>query len=136
MIFIIKNFIPTLISFSIIVAVLIIISIHEYKYEKNSPYRPHRYKRGLGSRIWIGLIAGVHYLFFIGSYDHKKYNTQVWYPETFECVFGNISELVAMIGYIFISIKLFQIFGYYSIIFMVIPLVTNIASIIKNRVKK
>ncbi len=109
-----------------------IILFHERKYKENFPYEPYKSKNNIGKRILIGLWAGAHYLFFIGSYNHKEYNTQVFYPETLECVFGNISQAIIFFAYIFIAINLFELFGYYSLFFMVIPIITNLISLRKH----
>ena len=123
-------------TFSIIVFVLffinyIIVLLHERKYDKNFPYKPYKSKESIVKRGLIGLWAGVHYLFSIGTYDHKKYNTQVFYPETIECFLGNASQAIILFAYIFISIKLFEAFDYYSLLFMIIPIITNIISLKK-----
>ncbi len=111
-----------------------IIILHERGYGlKNFPYKPYKSKKKVRKRILIGLLAGLHYFFIIGSYDHKKYNTQVWYPETLECFFGNISQLIIFIIYILIGINLFNLGWYYSLAFMIIPIATNIISIWRNK---
>ncbi len=115
----------------------LVIALHERKYgKKNFPYKPYKSKEKTAKRILIGMLAGLHYLFFIGSYNHKKYNTQVGYPETLECVFGNISQMVILFAYLFISIITFKLVGYYALLFMVIPIITTTLSIIKNHSKK
>ena len=111
----------------------IIIFLHERKYKKNFPYKPYTSKKGIGKRILIGLWAGLHYLFFIGSYNHKKYNTQAWYPETIECIFGNVSQIVILVLYLAVGVNIFKVVGYYSLIFMAIPVLTNIISIKINK---
>ncbi len=123
--------------FSVIVFVLFLINysitlLHERKYNKNFPYKPYKSKKSVIERCLIGLWAGVHYLFFIGTYDHKSYNTQAFYPETIECVFGNISQAIILFAYIFISVKLFMIFDYYSLFFLIIPIITNVISLRKH----
>jgi len=113
-----------------------IILSHENKYgRENFPYKPYKSKKKIGERILIGLLAGLHYIFFIGNYNHKKYNTQIWYPKTLECYFGNVSQMIILIAYLFISVNLFRILGYYSLFFMIIPIITNIVSlkIVKKR---
>ncbi|GAJ22526.1 unnamed protein product [marine sediment metagenome] len=55
------------------------------KYKKNIPYIQIKKKRKNANKFFVGLLAGLHYLFFIGTYNHKKYNTQVEHPETLEC---------------------------------------------------
>ena len=114
----------------------IIILLHERKYKKNFPYKPYKSREGICKRILIGLLAGLHYLFFIGSYNHKRYNTQTRYPETIECIFGNVSQIIILILYGLIGINIFKIIGYYSLIFLVIPIITNIISIEINKINK
>ena len=133
----IMNNLPALgIAFAFFIANYLFIFIHERKYKKNFPYKPYKSKKKIGKRILIGLLAGIHYLFFIWTYNHKKYNTQVDYPETLECYFGNVSQLIILLIYLFVSAKLFQVIGYYSLFFMAIPIVTNIINIIKNIKKR
>jgi len=135
-IYLFGDFFITNSTFSILIFALffinyVIILLHERKYNKNFPYKPYKSKKGVIERSFIGLWAGVHYLFFIGTYDHKRYNTQTDYPETLECVFGNISQAILLFVYIFFSIKLFESFDYYSLFFMIIPIITNIISLKK-----
>ena len=131
--FILDNFKPLGIAFSLFFVNYLIIFLHERKYKKNFPYKPYKSKEKIGRRILIGLLAGIHYLFFIGNYNHKKYNTQTSYPETIECVFGNISQMVILFVYLFISAVLFRIVGYYSFFFMAVPIISNVISIINTR---
>jgi hypothetical protein len=102
---------------------------HEKRYKKNFPYKPYKSKNNIAKRILIGLLAGFHYIFYIGTYNHKRYNTQVFYPETTECFLGNVSQLIILIVYIFIAIKLFEFFEYYSLIFLIIPIIINLISL-------
>ncbi len=132
------NFMENNPIFSVIIFLLFFVNfgitaLHERKYKENFPYKPYKSKKNIGERILIGLLAGLHYLFYIGSYDHKKYNTQVNYPETVECVFGNISQMIILLVYILIAINLFELCGYYSLFFMIIPIITNIISIVRNK---
>mgnify|MGYP001601631642 CR=1 FL=1 len=108
-----------------------IISFHERKYEHNFPYKQYKSKKNILERALLGLLAGLHYTFFIGTYNHKKYNTQVFYPETLECVFGNISQGAILIGYLFLFAKLFGIMGWYSLFLTIIPIITNLISLKK-----
>ncbi len=111
----------------------IIIILDQRKYKKNFPYTPYKSKKRILLRIGLGLLAGIHFIFFIGTYNHKKYNTQVNTPETLECYFGNVSQLIILIVYIFISYVLFQRIGYYYIAFLILPYITNIISLIYNK---
>jgi hypothetical protein len=132
--FISHNQLAFLIAFGFIFINYLIIIHHERGYgRKNYSYKPYKSKKKVGERVLVGLLAGLHYLFFIGSYNHKKYNTQVWYPETLECVFGNISQAIIIFIYMAIAINLFKFWGYYSIFFMIIPLITTIVSIQKKK---
>lgn len=106
-----------------------IVLFHEKRYKKNFPYKPYKSKNNIAKRILIGLLAGFHYIFYIGTYNHKRYNTQVFYPETTECFLGNVSQLIILIVYIFIAIKLFEFFEYYSLIFLIIPIIINLISL-------
>ena len=103
------------------------------KYKKNFPYDPYKSKKRFLSRIGLGLLAGFHYLFFIGTYNHKKYNTQVHYPKTLECYFGNISQVIILISYVWISYFLYSQIGLYYLIFLVFPILTNILSLTRKR---
>jgi len=128
--FILENSKIILISLLFFIFNYLIIIKHERKYGKNNfPYKPYKSKEKILNRILTGLFAGIHYIFSIGTYDHKKYNTQVWYPETVECFFGNVSQLIILIGYIFIATLLFKINLYFSIFFLIIPIITNIISL-------
>lgn len=133
---ILENLLALGIAFLFFIINYLIIFIHEIRYKKNFPYKPYKSKKKIGKRILIGLLAGVHYIFFIWSYNHKKYNTQVNYPETIECVFGNISQVIILIIYLFISASLFKIIKYYSLFFMAIPIITNIINIMINKKRK
>ena len=113
-----------------------IIYLHERRYgKKNFPYKKYNNKKSILQRVMLGILAGWHYQFFIGNYNHKKYNTQVWYPETLECYFGNISQLIIFILYVFIAVKIYTTNLYYAIAFMLIPIITNIISLIKFDIK-
>ena len=114
----------------------IIIYSHERQYKKNTPYEKYKIKKGIFVRALTGLLAGLHYFFFIGSYSHRKYNTQVYNPRTLECFFGNISVFLILIVYVFIGIGLFKVMSYYFLILMIIPIITNIISIEINKINK
>lgn len=133
-----SNYFGIGIAFLFFLTNYLIIYIHERKYKKNFPYPKYKSKNKIIRRILLGFVAGFHYLFFIGTYNHKKYNTQVYYPETLECYTGNISEMIILFFYLYVSATLFNIAGYYSLIFMAIPLITNILSmrLNKNRIKR
>lgn len=134
--FISNNLSAFFIAFLFVFINYLIIFYHERGYGiKNYPYKPYKSKKKIGGRMLIGLLAGLHYFFFIGSYNHKRYNTQVWYPETIECFFGNVSQAIILFIYMAISINLFKLWEYYSIIFMIIPIITNVISIQKQKIR-
>jgi len=110
-----------------------IIGLHERKYKKNFPYTPYKSKKNVTSRIGLGLLAGLHYFFFIGTYNHKKYNTQVDTPKTLECYFGNVSQLIISIMYFYLSYIFYLKIGLYYLIFLSIPIITNIISLIYEK---
>jgi len=101
----------------------------ERKYKKNLPYSPSKKKENIIKRIYLGILAGIHYILFIGTYNHKKYNTQVFYPTTLECYLGNLSGLVmeAIIIILFIIAK-FK-FGEIANLILLIPIITNLISL-------
>ena len=132
--FVLKNLKILMIIFFFFLMNYIIIIIHERKYSKgNFPYKPYKSKNKLVKKILLGFLAGIHYSFYIGNYNHKKYNTQIWYPETLECFFGNISQLIILILYTIIAFNLLKINWIFSLIFMIIPIITNIISILKYK---
>jgi hypothetical protein len=114
----------------------LIIILHEKKYKKNFPYVPYKSKKNIVHRIGLGLLAGFHYIFFIGTYNHKKYNTQVYTPKTLECYFGNLSQFIIIIAYFYISYILYLTIGVFHIAFLVSPIITNILSLIYSKKQK
>lgn len=108
------------------------ISFHERKYKKNQIHKIRKNKYFI-KRAILGLFAGIHYLFFIGTYSHKKYNTQVFYPESIECWFGNLSQLLVFLIYLLVSIFIFEIISYYVIIIFAIPLIISFYSLKKQK---
>lgn len=130
------NWIPVSIALFLFFIKDIIIYSHERQYKKNTPYEKYKIKKGIFVRALTGLLAGLHYFFFIGSYSHRKYNTQVYNPRTLECFFGNISVFLILIVYVFIGIGLFKVMSYYFLILMIIPIITNIISIEINKINK
>ncbi len=131
---IVENFKILGLAFLLFCANYLIIVLHERKYKKkNFPYKPYKSKKKISKRILIGMLAGLHYSFFIGNYNHKKYNTQVRYPETIECFFGNVSQMIILLLYLWISVTIFKRIGYYSLLFMVIPIITSITSLIIHK---
>lgn len=122
-------------AFGFFIINYVIIFLNQRKYKKNYPFK-NKEKNTIGKKISLGLLAGFHFFFFIGSYSHKKYNTQVWYPETTECFFGNISQIIILILYILIEVYFFNIIRYYSIIFLLIPIITNMISLMIRKRRK
>jgi len=95
------TFAVALIAFSIILISLL--SRDWRKYNQNTPYTPTKIKRNILARIALGIKAGFHYLHFIETYDHKKYNTQVFTPKTLECYIGVLFAVIFWITYLSIA---------------------------------
>ena len=106
-----------------------LIHLTEQEFTENYPFK-NKKKRSSLEKFNLGMIAGFHYLFFIGTYSHKKYNTQVFYPETTECYWGNVSQLLILVLYIALAIWFYLLVGAYYILFLIIPIVTNIISLL------
>lgn len=111
------------------VIMTILISIDFIKYNQNIPYKPNKKKRKLFLRIYLGFTAGIHYVNFIGTYNHKKYNTQVYSPKTLECYLANLSAFLFLIAYIIVSWQLYSNFGSIALSFLAIPIILNSISI-------
>lgn len=101
------------------------------KYKSNIPYKKTN-KKGILKRFFMGIIAGLHYSHFIGTYNHKTYNTQVFYPETLECYVGVSFAFLMIVAYIILTFLLKTKIGDYAIFLLAIPIITNIFSIILN----
>jgi len=113
----------------------IILLLHERKYKTNNPFKSSK-KNKLGKRILLGLFAGFHYLFFLGTYSHKYYNTQIWYPETLECIFGNISESILFDILLLLNILIIKFLGIYcAVALAALLIIINIISLIIGRKK-
>jgi len=108
------------------------IMVKEYhRYDCNVPYRKKKIKKNILSRIFTGLLAGVHYVHFMFSYNHKKYNTQVDIPKSLECYVGNI-WIIFLFFYGFISYKIYLFFGgYWYLIVPGILIATNLIDFIR-----
>ena len=109
-----------------------VIFSQERKYEHNQPYKPYKSRKSFLSRAITGFVGGFNYFFYIGGYNHKKYNTQVWYPVTMESLFGSLAEFIMMLAYFILATKLYSSLGYYTLLIFLIPIVTNIISIIRK----
>ncbi len=123
------------------VYLIAIIFIYRYefaKYKKNTPYNPAKKKGDYFNRFFLGILGGIHYSHFVGTYSHKKYNTQVFTPETFECdVAGSVAGLLA-IAYPVVAWHLSKAIGIIGFSIMLVPIILNLISIYldrKNRVK-
>lgn len=101
------------------------------KYKKNTPYTPTK-KKNTFHRIILGLIAGIHYSHFIGTYNHKKYNTQVFTPETLECYIGGSFAAILYLAYFAIADYFKTFIGIYGLSVLLIPIITNIVSFAKK----
>ena len=117
-------------SFTIVMFVVcfvLLIGIKEsFQYNKNIPYQKTKGKKNFIKRIFIGLLAGLHYSHMIFTYNHKKYNTQVFYPETIECYFG-LSWAVFLCLYGLVAYLVSSNFeGYWYFLVLIFPVITNI----------
>ena len=128
----VENKVSLLIGFFMFFALYLPIYLNEKKYEKNRLHKIRKNKPFIKRSI-LGLLAGIHYLFFIGTYSHKKYNTQVFYPESIECWFGNLSQLLVFLIYLLVSIFIFKILSYYVVIVFAIPLIISFYSLTKQK---
>lgn len=86
-------------------------------------------RKSLFKRIIIGLVAGVHYVHAIATYNHKKYNTQKWVPKTLECYIAGSLAGISTAVYLYLII-------YISWLFVLIPLVTNIVAYLIHKGSK
>ncbi len=113
-----------------------VIFIYRYefgKYKKNTPYNFVKKRGNLINRFFLGIFGGIHYAHFIGTYNHKKYNTQVFTPKIFECfVAGGVAGLF-LIGYPISVWYLFQAIGIIGFSIMFIPIILNIISISEDK---
>ncbi len=110
--------------------------IYQYefrKYKKNTPYNPAKKKNNFFSRFFLGILGGIHYSHFVGTYSHKKYNTQVFTPETFECIVAGSVAALFLIGYPIIAWYLFKSSGIIGFSILLIPIVLNLISIYKDK---
>ncbi len=120
-------------GFAVVIAIMQSLSLGKYKV--NNPYKRLK-KKNLSERILLGLLAGFHYTFFMGTYSHKYYNTQIWYPETLECIFGNISQVIILDFYLILNVFMIEFLGiYYAIALAVVLIIINIISLIIGREK-
>ncbi len=101
------------------------------KYKKNIPYSFVKNKKSF-QRVLLGLMAGIHYFHFVGTYNHQKYNTQVFTPKTLECHVGVYFAIILWIAYLFLVWYLKSLIGMFSLFILLIPLLTNIISFIKK----
>ncbi len=96
------------------------------RYDCNVPYKMKKIKKNFFSRAFTGLRGGVHYVHFMFTYNHEKYNTQVDTPETLECYFGWFwGVLLILYGYFSYLISI-NFEGYWYLAVFGIPIFTNI----------
>jgi len=123
--FIRKENLGVIISFLVLLSLIIILK-ENHRYTCNTPYKIKKNKKSFFERALIGLLAGIHYVHFMFSYSHEKYNTQVDSPTTVECYFGWF-WMVLLILYGFISYLININFeGNWYLIPLVILLFTNL----------
>jgi hypothetical protein len=115
--------------------VYIITELDTQKYKKNNPYVERKVKKSFLSRIFISFFAGLHYTHAIFTYNHKKYNTQVFYPKTFECYLGVTFAILIIFLYSFLAYLVSLFLGWKFIFILLIPVLTNLISFILNRKK-
>ncbi len=125
------------IVYGVYLFLFVLISRYELKkYKKNNPYTPPKKKGKFFRRFFLGIIGGLYYSHFIGTYNHKKYNTQVFTPKTFECHVAGTLAGVFVAGYVVASLFLFKFFGIIGFSILLVPIVLNLISIYidkKNR---
>ena len=98
--------------------------VERWKYKENNPYKRRKIKKSVFKRILTGLFAGVHYVHAIFTYNHRKYNTQVFYPETLECYIGMVWVIILLLyGYMAYLVSLF--YGFLFLIVLFILILTN-----------
>ncbi len=120
--------------YGIYIIFVILTSLYETKkYNKNVPYKIVKKEEDYSSRIILGILAGIHYSHFIGTYNHKKYNTQVFTPETLECYVGGGLAGLFYFGYPVVSWYLFKAFGLIGFSILLVPIILNLISILKDK---
>ena len=115
---------------------ILVILIYRYefaKYNKNIPYNPAKKKKNILQRFFLGILGGIHYSHFVGTYSHKKYNNQVFTPTTFECFVAGLLAGLLIFGYPVVAWHLFQSLGIIGFSIMLIPIILNLISISKDK---
>ncbi len=103
------------------------------RYKKNIPYNRVKKKNNFFNRFFLGILGGIHYSHFVGTYSHKKYNTQVFTPKTLECdVAGSVAALF-IAGYPVVAWYLSQTIGIIGFSVMLIPIILNFISIYNDK---
>lgn len=124
--FIVKNEELLAIVFFLIFFVLVIAIKEDRRYDCNVPYKMKKIKKSFFQRALTGLAGGVHYVHFMFTYNHEKYNTQVDTPDTLECYFGWFwGVLIFMYGYFSYLVSV-NFEGYWYLIVLAIPIFTNV----------
>jgi CDP-diglyceride synthetase len=116
-----------------IIFMFFIIRIEFKKYSKNIPYKESKKEKNISKRILKGILAGIHYSHFIGTYDHKRYNTQVFTPKTLECYIGGSLAALVLFVYPILAFNLSNNFSPIWLVLLVIPVASNIISIILDK---
>ena len=127
---------PLLIYVICLVLVSLIYRYEAKKYKRNNPYNSPKKKKRFFHRLKLGILAGIHYSHFVGTYNHKRYNTQVFTPKTFECYLGgSIAGLIIGV-YLFLSFYLYLRIGIFGSLIIFIPIISNIISIIIDKKRR
>ena len=85
--------------------------------------------------FFLGILAGFHYVHFIETYNHEKYNTQVFTPETLECYVGVFSSFILFTAYLVVAWYFESLFGNFGLLVLLIPILTNSISIFYGKRK-
>lgn len=119
--------------YSILISLIIRYDVKKYKI--NTPYVLPKKKNPFLKRLSLGIMAGIHYSHFIGTYNHKKYNTQAFTPKTLECYIGVASSVLITIVYIGLAWYLGRLFGAVGLLILAIPIILNLISIYLDKKK-
>ena len=106
------------------------------KYKKNNPYKPPKRNKRFFHRFKLGILAGIHYSHFVGTYNHKRYNTQVFTPKTLECSIGGILAGGIIAFYLILSFYLYMQIGIFGSLIGFVPIISNTISILIDKKRR